>query len=263
MAVWLDSPLIEIKKGKGTIERMIPAMMRMFLKYNIDMRKHPVLVYPTLHYQNGGLKINLDGSTRIDNLYVAGEAVGGIHGRNRLMGNSLLDIIVFGRNAGQSAAQRCKTVNISSLSLDHVDRYEKELKDPTLKPAVVKKTKRRLHDLEIRLEKQGAVNVEERIAQLQERARGVDRKIADFRASQEEHLALVNLPETIMKRERELAKQTQTADTRKELDELRKRRVEIQEKINAVRIDERIAIAQQEYDDAELYFQNLRTTGPK
>ena len=136
-AVWLDSPLIEIIRGKGTIERMIPAMMRMFLKYNIDMREQPVLVYPTLHYQNGGIKINLNGSTSINNLFVAGEAVGGIHGRNRLMGNSLLDIIVFGRNAGQNAAQRCKTVNIGSLSLDHVDRYEKELKEAGIDSDIV------------------------------------------------------------------------------------------------------------------------------
>ena len=65
----------------------------------------PILVYPTLHYQNGGLEITPDGMTAAsENLFVAGEAVGGIHGRNRLMGNSLLDIIVFGRNAGQHAA---------------------------------------------------------------------------------------------------------------------------------------------------------------
>lgn len=75
-------------------------MLRMYLNYDIDMRKSPILVYPTLHYQNGGLEIGGDGFTKaIGNLLVAGEAVGGIHGRNRLMGNSLLDIIVFGRNA--------------------------------------------------------------------------------------------------------------------------------------------------------------------
>ena len=150
-AVWLDSPLIEVLKGKGTIEKGIPGMFRMFMKYNIDMRKQPVLVYPTLHYQNGGLKIKLDGSTRIDNLFVAGEAVGGIHGRNRLMGNSLLDIIVFGRNAGQNAGQRCKTIKLSSLSLEHVKRYEKEMKDagidsdtvsPMLLPAYTREVKK-------------------------------------------------------------------------------------------------------------------------
>ena len=127
-AVWLDTPLIEQIKGKGTIEKGIPAMMRMFMQYNIDMREQPILVYPTLHYQNGGLKVNLDGSTSIGNLYVAGEAVGGIHGRNRLMGNSLLDIIVFGRSAGKNAAKKCKEISLGALSLAHVDRYEKEMK---------------------------------------------------------------------------------------------------------------------------------------
>jgi succinate dehydrogenase / fumarate reductase flavoprotein subunit len=128
-AVWLDSPMIEIINGKGTIMKMIPAMQRMFIKYGIDMREQPVLVYPTLHYQNGGIKINLDGSTSIDNLYVAGEAVGGIHGRNRLMGNSLLDIIVFGRNAGQNAGKKCKSVTLGKMCLAHVEKYEKEMKD--------------------------------------------------------------------------------------------------------------------------------------
>ncbi len=100
MGVWLDTPMIELKNGEGTIEKRIPAMMRMFGKYGIDIRKEPILVYPTLHYQNGGLDIAADGMTAVENLYVAGEAVGGIHGRNRLMGNSLLDIIVFGRRQG-------------------------------------------------------------------------------------------------------------------------------------------------------------------
>ena len=57
-----------------------------------------------MHYQNGGLDITADGMTAVENLYAAGEVVGGIHGRNRLMGNSLLDIIVFGRSAGKNAA---------------------------------------------------------------------------------------------------------------------------------------------------------------
>lgn len=126
-AVWLDTPMIEIKNGEGTIEKRIPAMMRMFGKYGIDIRKEPILVYPTLHYQNGGLKISENGMTEIENLFVAGEAVGGIHGRNRLMGNSLLDIIVFGRNAGRNASAKSKTVSVGSLTLEHVDQFQKEL----------------------------------------------------------------------------------------------------------------------------------------
>ena len=84
-------------------------MLRMFASYGIDIRKEPILVYPTLHYQNGGLDITVDGmTTNVENLFVAGEAVGGIHGRNRLMGNSLLDIIVFGRSAGKNAATKAQ-----------------------------------------------------------------------------------------------------------------------------------------------------------
>lgn len=61
LGVWLDTPMIELKNGEGTIEKRIPAMMRMFAKYGIDIRKEPILVYPTLHYQNGGLDITADG----------------------------------------------------------------------------------------------------------------------------------------------------------------------------------------------------------
>ena len=129
-AVWLDTPMIEMIGGEGTIEARIPAMMRMFAQYGIDIRKEPILVYPTLHYLNGGLDINVDGmTTNVENLYVAGEAVGGIHGRNRLMGNSLLDIIVFGRSAGQNAAAHAKEVTVGKLPLAHIAAFEKECAD--------------------------------------------------------------------------------------------------------------------------------------
>ncbi len=127
-AVWLDTPMIDMIHGKGTLEKRLPAMLRMYLKFGIDMRETPILIYPTLHYQNGGLEIGANGMTGVENLYVAGEAVGGIHGRNRLMGNSLLDIIVFGRHAGQQAGAKCKTTKVGKLSLDHVAKYDKELK---------------------------------------------------------------------------------------------------------------------------------------
>lgn len=131
--VWLDTPMIEQLHGEGTIEKRIPAMLRMYLNYGIDMRKLPILIYPTLHYQNGGLEIGGDGFTKvIDNLLVAGEAVGGIHGRNRLMGNSLLDIIVFGRDAGKAAAAKAKNVTLGTMNLDHVTQYAKELEEAGL-----------------------------------------------------------------------------------------------------------------------------------
>jgi len=127
-AVWLDSPNIDFLHGEGHIEKHLPGMLRMFINYGIDMRKTPILVYPTLHYQNGGIEIEPDCSTKkIPNLYVAGEAVGGIHGRNRLMGNSLLDIIVFGRLAGKNAAGKARGTAAGKLSLRHVEDYAKAL----------------------------------------------------------------------------------------------------------------------------------------
>ncbi|MFW5993907.1 MAG: FAD-dependent oxidoreductase [Halanaerobiaceae bacterium] len=129
VGVWLDTPLIERIHGKGTIEKQLPAMHRRYLKYNIDMRKQPLLVYPTLHYQNGGILINENGETSIENLYVAGETAGGIHGHNRLMGNSLLDILVFGRRAGRDAAKRCHENTPGKPGLKHLDRYHNELKN--------------------------------------------------------------------------------------------------------------------------------------
>ena len=126
--VWLDTPMIEKIGGEGTIMKRIPAMWRMFDKYGIDIRKEPILVYPTLHYQNGGLDITDDCmTTNVKNLFVAGEAVGGIHGKNRLMGNSLLDIIVFGRSAGKNAAARAKETVVGKLTLAHVESFEAEI----------------------------------------------------------------------------------------------------------------------------------------
>ncbi len=138
LGVWLDTPMIEYKNGEGTIEKRIPAMLRMFEKYGIDIRREPILVYPTLHYQNGGLGITPDGqSTTVENLFVAGEAVGGIHGRNRLMGNSLLDVIVFGRNAGQHAAAKAKSVKVGKLTLAHIKKYADECRAAGIKTTAV------------------------------------------------------------------------------------------------------------------------------
>ena len=126
--VWLDTPMIEKIGGEGTIQKRIPAMLRMFQKYGIDIRKEPILVCPTLHYQNGGLDIDENCmSTSINNLFVAGEAAGGIHGKNRLMGNSLLDIIVFGRSAGANAASIAKQITLGELTLSHIEKYEEEM----------------------------------------------------------------------------------------------------------------------------------------
>lgn len=135
--IWLDTPMIDMIHGKGTLEKRLPGMLRMYLRYDIDMREVPIVIYPTLHYQNGGIKISVDGMSGVENLFVAGEAVGGIHGRNRLMGNSLLDIIVFGRNAGQQAAKKCKDVELKELTLDHVGAFQKSLEEAGIQTDLV------------------------------------------------------------------------------------------------------------------------------
>jgi succinate dehydrogenase/fumarate reductase flavoprotein subunit len=78
-----------------------------------------------LHYQNGGVAIRADGSTAVPGLYVAGEAAGGIHGRNRLMGNSLLDICVFGRRAGRAAAEWSHSAQPATPTLAHLTEWTK------------------------------------------------------------------------------------------------------------------------------------------
>lgn len=133
VGVWLDSPLIEMLQGEGYIHKQFPAMLRQFIRYGIDITEEPMLVYPSLHYQNGGIEINSKCETHIPGLYVAGEASGGVHGRNRLMGNSVLDYNVFGIRAGNFASQYIKSAKLGKLSLQHVEDYEQALKRAKIK----------------------------------------------------------------------------------------------------------------------------------
>lgn len=131
--VWLDSPMIDMLEGEGTVEREFPAKFILFKRYGIDISKLPMLIYPTLHYQNGGLAYKSDGSTTVEGFFVAGEVGGGVHGANRLMGNSLLDITVFGRLAGQTAGEYVKNrSDVGKLSVDHVRKYHRELEEAGL-----------------------------------------------------------------------------------------------------------------------------------
>ncbi len=134
--VWLDSPMIDILHGPGTVERELPAMVRQFRRFGVDIVKDPMLVYPTLHYQNGGIAIRPDCTTDLPGLLVAGEASGGVHGRNRLMGNSLLDVCVFGRRAGRTAGQRFREVQLGRLTLEHVAAWEKQLAEAGVETGV-------------------------------------------------------------------------------------------------------------------------------
>ncbi|QNT58939.1 FAD binding domain protein [Neisseria musculi] len=100
--VFLDTPRL-IAKDPEVLKRLV-SLAHVARKCGIDPAQEPLLIHPTLHYQNGGMEIDGNGATSVPGLYGAGEVTGGIHGRNRLMGNALLDIISFGRRAGAAAA---------------------------------------------------------------------------------------------------------------------------------------------------------------
>jgi len=127
MGVWLDTPLVDLIDGDGTFIRRFAGIHSRLKKYGIDPIREPILVYPTQHYQNGGVHINTHGETNVPNLYTVGEASGGVHGHNRLGSNSLQDIFVFGRRAGAHAAHKTQSTNIGRLSLEHVKAHSRIL----------------------------------------------------------------------------------------------------------------------------------------
>src|SRR3954467_3127623 len=100
-AVLLDTTRIP----EADAEISLPYMLRPYRSAGIDPLREPILTYPVLHYQNGGLVIDDHGETTLLGLYACGEIAGGTHGRNRMMGNSLLECTVFGRRAGAKAAE--------------------------------------------------------------------------------------------------------------------------------------------------------------
>jgi len=137
IGVWLDIPIIDQLNGTGYITHHFAAHHHQFLRYKIDITKEPILIYPSLHYQNGGIEINARCETNLPGLYVAGEASGGVHGKNRLMGNSVLDYNVFGQRAGRYAGEYARQVQSGCLSLDHLNIYEKALMDAEIRTDLV------------------------------------------------------------------------------------------------------------------------------
>jgi L-aspartate oxidase len=101
-AVYLDTTRI----AQDDAEVSLPYMLRRYRGAGIDPLRERILTYPVLHYQNGGLVIDTDGATTLEGVYACGEIAGGTHGRNRMMGNSLLECTVFGRRAGKAAAEK-------------------------------------------------------------------------------------------------------------------------------------------------------------
>ncbi len=103
-AVLLDTTRI----SEADAEISLPYMLRRYRAAGIDPLSEPILTYPVLHYQNGGLVIDEHARTTLDGVYACGEIAGGTHGRNRMMGNSLLECTVFGRRAGAHAAEAAR-----------------------------------------------------------------------------------------------------------------------------------------------------------
>jgi L-aspartate oxidase len=103
-AVWLDTTRI----SQEDAEISLPYMLRRYRGGGIDPLTEKILTYPVLHYQNGGLVIDENAETTLEGVYACGEIAGGTHGRNRMMGNSLLECTVFGRRAGRAAAERAR-----------------------------------------------------------------------------------------------------------------------------------------------------------
>jgi L-aspartate oxidase len=100
-AVLLDTTRI----APADAEISLPYMLRRYRGAGIDPLTEPIFTYPVLHYQNGGLVIDEHARTTLEGVFACGEIAGGTHGRNRMMGNSLLECIVFGRRAGRAAAE--------------------------------------------------------------------------------------------------------------------------------------------------------------
>jgi L-aspartate oxidase len=103
-AVYLDTTRI----SEHDAALSLPYMVRRYRAAGIDPLREQILTYPVLHYQNGGLVIDTDAETTLEGVYACGEIAGGTHGRNRMMGNSLLECVVFGRRAGRAAAEKAR-----------------------------------------------------------------------------------------------------------------------------------------------------------
>ena len=119
--------------GYKGIMTKLPTMHEQFLKLaDIDISKEPMEVFPTIHYTMGGIKVDAETcATNVPGLYAAGEVAGGLHGANRLGGNSLSDLLVFGRRAGVGAAEYIKS---NGISTEIEDREVEEQKKRVLHP---------------------------------------------------------------------------------------------------------------------------------
>ena len=128
--VFLD---IASRRSAEYIARRLPSMHHQFKELaDVDITKEPMEVGPTCHYIMGGVRVEADtAATTVPGLYAAGEVAAGLHGANRLGGNSLSDLLVFGRRAGQYAAQYAQNLEgHPSPDADQIEQYAQELLAP-------------------------------------------------------------------------------------------------------------------------------------
>ena len=128
--VFLD---IASRRSAEYIARRLPSMHHQFKELaDVDITKEPMEVGPTCHYIMGGVRVEADtAATTVPGLYAAGEVAAGLHGANRLGGNSLSDLLVFGRRAGQSAAQYAQNLEgHPSPTADQIEQYAQDLLAP-------------------------------------------------------------------------------------------------------------------------------------
>ena len=116
-------------KGKDFIIEKLPRMYRQFLDtLMIDISKSPMEVSPTAHYSMGGIVVTPEEhSTGVEGLYAAGEVTAGLHGANRLGGNSLAEILIFGKRAGAAASERSKNIDIHKRSKKVIENAHENL----------------------------------------------------------------------------------------------------------------------------------------
>ncbi len=125
-------------KGKKFINKHLPKMVKQFKEFaDLDITKEKMEVAPTAHYSMGGIKIDTETcSTKIKGLYAAGEVTGGVHGSNRLGGNSLMEILVFGKIAGRSAAKYAKKTKLTGIDNKEVEKEVERITSPLNKKGI-------------------------------------------------------------------------------------------------------------------------------
>jgi succinate dehydrogenase / fumarate reductase flavoprotein subunit len=137
--VFLDISWIKekIPNSAEHIKRKLPSMYHQFMQLaNLDITKEPMEIGPTTHYAMGGIRVNGDTqATNVPGLFAAGECAAGLHGANRLGGNSLSDLIVFGKRAGEYAAKYAKENPAGTINDAQVEAAYKEAVEPFEHPA--------------------------------------------------------------------------------------------------------------------------------